>query len=122
MESVAAQPARYLEGNTWIVRLFSTQPLEVCVLGSGCGGHPDQSSEPERCSSPFDGQGQVLHLRVLLFDLLDEVHEDVLQLRNQPGLRQTEVLVQRGCLFIPGGQTVVFGEGRRPRSADECLA
>lgn len=51
---------------------------------------------------PFDGEGQVLHLRVLLFDLLDEVHDDVLQLRNQPGLSHTEVLVQRSRLFVPG--------------------
>lgn len=51
---------------------------------------------------PFDGEGQVLHLRVLLFDLLDAVHDDILQLRYQPGLSQTEVLVQRSGLFIPG--------------------
>lgn len=65
-------------------------------------------NDGERCFSPFDGEGQVLHLRVLLFDLLDEVHEDALQLGYQPGLRQTEVLVQCCCLFIPEGQTVVF--------------
>lgn len=58
-------------------------------------------NDGERWFSPFDGEGQVLHLRVLLFDLLDEVHEDALHLGYQPGLRQTEVLVQRCCLFIP---------------------
>lgn len=65
-------------------------------------------NDGERSSSPLDGQGQVLHLRVLLFDLLDEIHEDALQLGYQPGLRQAEVLVQCRCVFVPGGQTVVL--------------
>lgn len=69
-------------------------------------------NDGERWFSPFDSEGQVLHLRVLLFDLLDEVHEDALQLGYQPGLRQTEVLVQCCCLFIPEGQTVVFSSRR----------
>lgn len=51
---------------------------------------------------PFDGQGQVLHLWVLLLDLLDEDHDDILQLWDQPGLSQTEVLVQRRCHLTPG--------------------
>lgn len=54
---------------------------------------------------PFDGQGQVLHLGVLLFDLLDEDHDDVLQLWDQSGLSQTEVLVQRRCRLTPGRQS-----------------
>lgn len=54
------------------------------------------------CILPLDGKGQVLHLWVLLFDLLDKVHDDVLQLRYQSRLSQTEVLVQCSCLFIPG--------------------
>lgn len=69
---------------------------------------PETLNDGERSFSPLDGQGQVLHLRVLLFDLLDEIHEDALQLGYQPGLRQAEVLVQCRCLFVPGGQTVVF--------------
>ena len=56
------------------------------------------------CFPPFDGEGQVLHLWVLLFDLFGEVHDDFLQLRYQSGLSQTDVLVQRGCLVSAGGQ------------------
>lgn len=43
---------------------------------------------------PPDGQRQVLHLGILLFDLLDETKQNFLQLREEPRLVHTDVLVQ----------------------------
>lgn len=91
-----------------ITRIYCPKFFQVKLSKQDSDDGGEGSNKGEKSFSPFDGEGQVLHLGVLLFDLLDEVHEDVLQLRYQPGLRQTEVLVQCRCLLIPGRHTVVF--------------
>lgn len=62
--------------------------------------HSNDAMSVYVCFSPFNGESQVLHLWVLLFDLFGEVNDDFLKLRNQSGLSQTDVVVQRRCLFI----------------------